>query len=1841
MVCKDNILNDHDPRKDARTGVLLIPDWTTLDLISPFFDSRANKYFITVPTENDVPGIKLQQILNDAKPIGVKSLLRVYGRKESQNNINTLLIVSETPDWFVPERPNPKCGEDDKVVPLFGMKVLVSVPSKTLDSIPRLPVPSGSIHLPPVKQEITLFSSELRTTIKAAAIRIRKYGDDVSNLKGRININLNKEAQRLEDFVSVLENLLIANGFSLRPEQNDLIILGVDQNNKISYVLFDNGKSFVRLSVGFENFLQTRPVNDDRTIVYLSHLDEINEMGSKRPEASLTDFLKNFTARTPEIKLTSDLTNLIGNDHSVGELISSSNKKKVLSEEEKDAEDMLLASVEFKASILEDNLHRIDFVGDAVLDVSNFDKLLQKVNSLEDVYQEILNKVSLQSIIAMAIKCFPLPDPCVLVRAFLKSLKPSQLLSTLAEKAGIAILKIPQLESPLRTGIKTCINSLSIEDQLNIFGLLSAKANVRINNIDDLTIIPLQGIIDVFEGKNLIKKVIEDNFVFDIIEATLEGLCARLVVRHSGGEFSIDFNIDLDINIPEIPKFEIPTITLDDLLPTADIMAEISIQIESAIIDALVAALVDTIKNIIKGILENCGDIPKLNFGSINLNDLLARSFNLNINAEAFIGLQSKLFSELSADAAQISNFANSFSNFLNDLSALLSPAEISNTLSGNISPEVGSIINCLVSNKYSNIKPLMATPTGEYHPAKTEDLFQNIGGLINKQLLLDQIAIRSEGFGTTRGFCDPPDNNNQRDLLKTKGLTPDQINQQIAMSNKRKSDRLHDLLHLLNKNKPLDNIIPPVFCKNNDEKNKGMIPRDHPSFTHMLNKTVDVMYDGIHIAFDQDINGFPIALKETTTTQAPRVIPRKTKFTDPNGNSADIANPEFLRIVAQGTSVKDPDKTDGDPVTIWEDQTFTTGFVAKGLKQNLENMEFNPKLFNFDSVTGRISFIIPNGLDASVLTTPPSSSQILSLGPQATPFDTSSFSSSNAPITSSLLAVQTLSQSQGEIGQLQTIEQYIDYILPTDPSPEIDNFTFTVNEKNTSSSVAQEVFRVSKSSPIPSNILSFIRNNNLDLLSNTSAPQSYFSAFITDIWKNGAPIYRDGNSLVNPDYAKGIGSPLNLHEINTNFRDKVKNEIYDNIFTDIFAALSRQVAQSPMFDSKVLSLVNFTPDKQPNGCKPSLLDLEGIKNRMKNDFNNASCSEDLTPSIDGFGKSSPNTLEQSGISGAVLTFIRLFTIEFVLRSIFVFSEFKLSENGKADDVVISYFINAINKGIADLSIITNDANFSSQFNEQVLKTYNTRIEKGELDGSKTSDLNVALNILIKEQVSDVIDKLSGLITHTDIEISGILIEEWLPLFDVADGSLRLATADQINLRQAISGTTENQRKDYQAIFNLDNGNLILERYVRIDEKTITLQAQSLNARTALSPLQLIRTSVSNNVNSDGIIGVANIPDFDGFIFGALKQRETLEGHRINLANEFAGVSYGLRLSYVLPTEKPFNTNPPVAPGGAPTKIATVLNDGSFTNGLFTNDTNDKVNNESRLDKAFQIFEGNNTTIRGDYLDTTQPQTLREINLFPIVSVELKDNILATLTTDDRTQDSIEKRWNDRAQQLRDALVNTNEFKFLFNYSFPLDRMMSLMILYNIVYLSNVKKLVKLFNGTKTSLKTTFQALLNSGNYKYDDPYITKLGGNAGASTTAQNNANTDTDIPGLSLPAIAARTPFLILKGLVELTDTNIGRARKIVDTAKEHNKNIPIQLASIAQLPMNVFPPPPFGPGIGPPITPLGILYLALDIDGIFNSAQGKDVKRKLLTDQFGAGFNLNAGIPKLCPDNQGAIQ
>jgi hypothetical protein len=180
---------------------------------------------------------------------------------------------------------------------------------------------------------------------------------------------------------------------------------------------------------------------------------------------------------------------------------------------------------------------------------------------------------------------------------------------------------------------------------------------------------------------------------------------------------------------------------------------------------------------------------------------------------------------------------------------------------------------------------------------------------------------------------------------------------------------------------------------------------------------------------------------------------------------------------------------------------------------------------------------------------------------------------------------------------------------------------------------------------------------------------------------------------------------------------------------------------------------------------------------------------------------------------------------------------------------------------------------------------------------------------------------------------------------------------------------------------------------------------------------------------------------------------------------------------------------------------------------------------------------------------------------------------------------------------LKNRMLENTKFKSLFYYSLPVNKITSIVVLHSIISLTRMGQDKTFFANARQSLQMLLRTLMNSSNFQYTDQLVSEAGGIADMLKKELNMSGINGSLPNLA--ALAAKTPMYILKGLVEMTDPNISISSKMVMAAELLGKEYPggSRGAALSLLPVNVFPPPPFGPGIGPPITPPGFVYLALD--------------------------------------------
>jgi hypothetical protein len=205
------------------------------------------------------------------------------------------------------------------------------------------------------------------------------------------------------------------------------------------------------------------------------------------------------------------------------------------------------------------------------------------------------------------------------------------------------------------------------------------------------------------------------------------------------------------------------------------------------------------------------------------------------------------------------------------------------------------------------------------------------------------------------------------------------------------------------------------------------------------------------------------------------------------------------------------------------------------------------------------------------------------------------------------------------------------------------------------------------------------------------------------------------------------------------------------------------------------------------------------------------------------------------------------------------------------------------------------------------------------------------------------------------------------------------------------------------------------------------------------------------------------------------------------------------------------------------------------------------------------------------------------------------------------SSDPWQAKYNEKLDALKELMVESQEYAALFKFSIPVDRFLGLMTVYTIMSVSAQPNVESIFAGTKDELRRAFMSLLNpsykaEGTSNSDLARILQNLSNGISTPCFSFSFGGGLGFKGLGMDLIlklAIKTPLIIFKAIVEMIDPNIKIAKLIIDIGKFAGICLPIPAISIGLLPPTVFGFPPLGIGIGPPLTPLGFVYLALGFE------------------------------------------
>ena len=257
-------------------------------------------------------------------------------------------------------------------------------------------------------------------------------------------------------------------------------------------------------------------------------------------------------------------------------------------------------------------------------------------------------------------------------------------------------------------------------------------------------------------------------------------------------------------------------------------------------------------------------------------------------------------------------------------------------------------------------------------------------------------------------------------------------------------------------------------------------------------------------------------------------------------------------------------------------------------------------------------------------------------------------------------------------------------------------------------------------------------------------------------------------------------------------------------------------------------------------------------------------------------------------------------------------------------------------------------------------------------------------------------------------------------------------------------------------------------------------------------------------------------------------------------------------------------------------------------------------NKISSQEKLYNIVE-RRTLYRPTPPGVTTRTELEYVPLHPISLVEVGETLSDTPAN---LVAATSVGFAEHMPALYEKMVANDTYKFLTQYVFPLSLYENILNMSNFVSTTQVYGIEEVFSTTKDQIKYAFDAVSVKGDldYQYKDGSISRAGGESGVNEKMSAltgilespNQTELQNIKGVGMGYIAKaliRAPLQIIKGQAELVDPNIRISKRIQRKIKKRGKDVPIGAISF---PLSWFIPP----------TPFGIAYLGLGLGGFDSS-------------------------------------
>lgn len=642
---------------------------------------------------------------------------------------------------------------------------------------------------------------------------------------------------------------------------------------------------------------------------------------------------------------------------------------------------------------------------------------------------------------------------------------------------------------------------------------------------------------------------------------------------------------------------------------------------------------------------------------------------------------------------------------------AVLTPGESLRLLAGEPSIKVRDLIKGIVRSQCPELSAA-GDPTG---------LFISMGQVMGLNRIKDQVILLSfseEPCETPRPLC-PEDDRRitlRRGILERVGYSPEQIEEEIDEIIKRRTKRYNDLnKFLLDESQTEQELAERIRCGLNADGTPDKI------IDRQTDLAIDAMYRPIRMRFNAEIPNLvdAISLDKSATEIVPRTIDaglgQQISFGDFDPNIGFVGN-----IFTQSESTSQGDLKD-QKVNPAFTRMLSSGFVpGDGTKDDFPGPFTDGPPIQRQGLIKDPGGVFKDGMkleyDQVVVGVPEVGNYGISLKGSLETGDTLGVGEDNVSSQISEL-LQKISQTQPSWDFSYTEQANGRYQLKIDfrgkmksnfygTVPFFENYRFS--GKNDS---LNEYLESGRGEGCTSRdvFVDFMKMKLSDVIADPDAIDSLTTMF----------------EQQHDDYVKSITSNA--------FSSFTKNRLLQKIDSDTNLKISSGAAGVVEKEDQagiILELFRLNPiqSELEAKCKvdPHLLDLEKVKRTVKKESDK--CQDIFsTPVSDGF-TATATPLSTAGLMGAVLTTVRLYVIEYTLRSLFVYDELGYPQSLTEDTLLIDYISSRMRDDIIRLG-------FWETFEKEMFITYNKLVENGDIQAEPEDPVDIAA----KEQLESFV----------------------------------------------------------------------------------------------------------------------------------------------------------------------------------------------------------------------------------------------------------------------------------------------------------------------------------------------------------------------------------------------------------------------------------------------------------------------------------------------------------------------